>query len=179
MQVFEFSLILQGLDPMDEDIEDRLHEAGCDDAILIVQRGAVILTFAREGQAFSDAMVSACRDAVGAGATVARIEPDHLVNQIEIAARAGLTRAAVSNYVAGSRGDAFPPPCARATTKTPLWDWAEVAAWFCRNGIVGDTAVRRAQIVRRLNIALQSEPLRDPARLAKLVTPGADGAASA
>jgi len=37
------------------------------------------------------------------GATVERIEPDHLVSLADIARRAGLTRAAISLYAKGMR----------------------------------------------------------------------------
>lgn len=142
MKTFEFSIIASGLDPNAEDFADRFFEAGCDDATLSFQKGHIIIDFAREADAIDDAIISAIENVRAAGATVERVEPDPLVNLSEIAARSGLSRAAVSLYAKGARGVGFPAPVARVTTESPLWDWAIVSHWLVENHkLSAETAV--------------------------------------
>lgn len=93
------------------------------------------------------------RDVGRAGARVERVEPDPLVSLSDIAARAGLSRAAISHYALGHRGEGFPAPVARVTTESPLWDWAEVAGWMHRLGKakVDAAAVQQARLVKACN----------------------------
>src|ERR1051326_7892442 len=60
---FEFSIIASGLDPEAEGFADRFFEAGCDDATISVQKGHIILDFAREALSVEDAICSAVDDA--------------------------------------------------------------------------------------------------------------------
>lgn len=155
MKAHEFTIVATGLNPNDEDFENRLFEAGCGDAAVSYQKGVIILEFSREAQTFASALVSACEDVNRAGAKVERIEPDHLVSLSEIAARSGLTRAAVSHYCKGIRGAGFPAPVARVTSESPLWDWVDVSRWMCeRQQLPGDT-VLQARMVREANIVAE------------------------
>jgi predicted DNA-binding transcriptional regulator AlpA len=80
-----------------------------------------------------------------------------LVNQAEIAARTGKTRAAVSNWVSGQRlaGNAFPKPYAFASGA--LWAWADVNEWLRRTtGEAHDgTTYPTPAEVDRANVALE------------------------
>lgn len=116
----------------------------------------LVLDFAREGRSFSHAIVSALSDVRRAGATVERIEPDPLVSLSEIAKRAGLTKAAISNYAHGHREGMFPGPVARVTTDSPLWDWVEVARWLRRRDKIdlGRRELVQARVVRDLNLVI-------------------------
>jgi predicted transcriptional regulator len=144
---FEFGIIASGLDPSADDFETRFFDAGCDDATVSFQKGRIIVDFAREASSIDAAIASAVECVKAAGATVERIEPDPLVNLSDIAARTGLTRAAVSQYSTGDRREDFPLPVARVTTTTPLWDWADVAVWFYRhNQLDRETAVEAMAI---------------------------------
>ena len=96
MTNFEFSIIASGLDPEADDFEDRFYEAGCDDATIGFQKGAIVLDFDREARTLISAMVSAIRDVRRAGAQVNHVEPDYLVNANEIGRRSGHSKAAVS-----------------------------------------------------------------------------------
>jgi hypothetical protein len=156
MREYEFSIIVSGADPADEHFEDRFFDAGCDDATLMLFQGAVAVCFIREADDFVRAILSACRDIARAGATIERLEPDFLVSQAEIAARANLTRSAISNYVSGARGSDFPRPHARVTTASPLWDWVDVASWLYRQDAVSLEAVIEARVTRAMNLALES-----------------------
>ena len=151
MEPFEFTLIASGVDPCAADFEDRFFEAGCDDATISLQKGVVLLDFNRDATSFEAAVTSAIADVEKAGATVDHIEPDHLVHLTDIAKRAGLTKAAISNYAAGHRCVGFPAPVSRVTTESPLWDWVTVAAWLFENGKVPNEVAARARFVRQTN----------------------------
>ncbi len=85
-----------------------------------------------------------------------RFEPDFLVSKAEIAKRANLSRAAVSLYVSGDRGQGFPSPHARITSSSPLWDWVEVSAWLHQNDQLSVDEVVKARISRAVNLAVQN-----------------------
>jgi len=157
METYEFSIIASGLDPSADDFEQRFYAAGCDDATISYQKGHIILDFAREAESVEDAISSAVEGARNAGATVDRVEPDPLVSLSDIATRAHLTKAAISNYCNGKRGRGFPLPVARVTTESPLWDWSRVAAWmleYDRSSFVTREEVLTATVVREANVLL-------------------------
>jgi hypothetical protein len=155
MKTFQFSFVVSGLDPQADDFEDRLFEAGCDDALISVIKGAVILDFDRQAGNFIHAMLSAYGDVRNAGANVVRVEPDPMVTISDIASRAGTTRQYISLLAKGERGRDFPPPVTRVTTESPLWDWRIVARWLFRNGNL-DTSqpVLEAAMVHEINVAI-------------------------
>lgn len=117
MNKFEFSIIASGLDPQAEDFEQRFLNAGCDDATVSFQKGHIIVDFARQAESIGSAIVSAIRNVTAAGAHVERVEPDPLVSLSDIAARTGMTRAAMTQYSKGQRSKDFPAPIARVTTE--------------------------------------------------------------
>jgi hypothetical protein len=154
LKIFDFTVVASGLDPDAGDFADRLFEAGCDDATVSLQKGAIIVDFSREARSFGHALVSAIADVERSGATVVHVEPDHLVSLSDIAARAGITRAAASLYASGRRGKHFPSPVVRVTSDSPLWDWVEVCRWLFRQGRLPRDEVLRARIVRGANVRL-------------------------
>ncbi len=154
--MFEFSIVASGPDPRSDDFETRFYEAGCDDATVSFQKGHIILDFAREAGSFDAALASAIENVTAAGANVDRVEPDPLVSLADIASRAGLTRAAITHYSKGSRARDFPPPVARVTSDSPLWDWAAVAVWMFRHGRLGRDLAVQAVVVKCANDALHS-----------------------
>jgi hypothetical protein len=154
MSKYQFTIIASGLDPEAEDFEDRFFEAGCDDATISVQKGAIIVEFSREAKSFPHALVSAFVNVQRAGAKVVHFEPDHLVNLSEIAQRADMSRAAISLFAKGERARDFPAPVAKVTTESPLWDWVEVARWMYRRRTISLHHVLEARIVRQANMAL-------------------------
>lgn len=159
MKTHSFTLVVAGLDPDADDFEDRFFEAGCDDATISVFKGSILLDFEREAKSFLHAVASAIGNVGKAGATVVRIEPDHLVSLSDIAERTGLTRAAVSLFSQGKRGRDFPPPVARITADTPLWDWEEVARWLYRHARRPEPdrgRIIEARVVKTINRAIGS-----------------------
>lgn len=154
MPVFEFSIIASGVDPAADDFESRFYDAGCDDALVAFQRGHAIIDFSRKAASVEEAIASAIENVRAAGARVERVEPDPLVNLSEISARAGLTRAAVSLYAKGQRGEGFPPPVAKITDESPLWDWAAVARWLVGRRKLAEEKLVIAEVVRAANFAI-------------------------
>jgi transcriptional regulator with XRE-family HTH domain len=163
MPKFEFTLVITGIDPNDDAFEDRLYEAGCDDALVSVVKGAVVLDFVREAKNFTHAVASAILDARKAGADVVRIGPDSYATLSDIAERTGLTRQAVSLLIQGKRGPGgFPPPAARVDSDSPLWDWYTVALWLCRHRKLEDHKLLvQAALTRELNgiLEIKREPI--------------------
>jgi hypothetical protein len=168
METYEFAVIANGIDPEAENFEEAFFAAGCDDATIAFQRGVLILDFAREAKSFAHAVASAIRDVRNAGATVERVEPDSLVSLSDIAKRSGLTKAAVSLYAAGQRGENFPGPITRVTTESPLWDWVQVAQWMRHHHKADLTVddVLKARIVREFNLLVAADRVR-PRRKAR------------
>ncbi|GLR96602.1 putative DNA-binding transcriptional regulator AlpA [Bradyrhizobium diazoefficiens] len=156
MKTFEFSIIASGLDPEAEDFADRFFEAGCDDATISFQKGHIIVDFARDAVSIDAAICSAVDCVAKAGAHVDRVEPDPLVSLSDIAARTGLSRAAITNYSKGDRAENFPPPVARVTSKTSLYDWAAVATWLYQHDQLPRDKAIEAEAVRVANAAIES-----------------------
>ena len=156
MKTFEFSVIASGLDPNAEDFETRFYNSGCDDALVSFQKGHTIIDFAREAETFAEAVASALENVAATGAHIDRLEPDPLVSLSEIANRAKMTRAAITNYHKGHRCEGFPAPVARITSESPLWDWASVAKWLARNNKLPRAVAIEAEIVRQANSAVEA-----------------------
>ena len=170
MKAFDFTVIASGLDPETEDFEDRFFEAGCDDATISFSKGLIVLEFHREAKNFAQAVYSAAADILKAGALLERVEPDYLVSGSDIAARCGLSRAAVSLYAKGERCDHFPPPVLRITSESPLWDWVAVSQWMFRNDKIASSSICvEARVVKRANEMLaDSKSALSQERLAQL-----------
>ncbi|HEX7376396.1 MAG TPA: hypothetical protein VF278_04755 [Pirellulales bacterium] len=75
--VYSFTVILDGLVDITQDLEDRLYEAGCDDALLSCTNGVVYLEFDREAESLAEAIGSAVRDITAAGFSPLQITLDH------------------------------------------------------------------------------------------------------
>jgi predicted DNA-binding transcriptional regulator AlpA len=154
MKTFEFSIVASGLDPQAEDFADRFFEAGCDDATVSFQKSRIVLDFAREADSLEDAIATAVSAVRQAGANVDRVEPDPLVSLADIAARTGMSRAAMTLYSKGERGRRFPAPVAKVTSESPLWDWSSVARWMFERKKLGKEAALEAEIVKCANMAI-------------------------
>jgi hypothetical protein len=70
---YGFTLEVTGINTARENYEDALFEAGCDDALIAVVNGALLLDFHREGVSFEDAVKSASRGVELAGGKVVRV----------------------------------------------------------------------------------------------------------
>ncbi|MGH8164282.1 MAG: hypothetical protein ACREP1_08120 [Rhodanobacteraceae bacterium] len=70
---FAFTVILEGLDDIDDDLANRLFEAGCDDAMLGCCNGVVSLEFDRDSDSLGEAVKTAISDIQAAGCSPAQI----------------------------------------------------------------------------------------------------------
>jgi predicted DNA-binding transcriptional regulator AlpA len=156
MSTYEFLVVASGLDHEAGDFEDRLVVAGCNDATIAFQKGLILVDFDREARSFAEALWSAVGDVQKSGATVRRIEPDDLVSLADIARRAEMSRAAVSNYFAGTRGEGFPVPVAKIGSDNPLWRWSEVSTWLHKRNRLSIEAMEQAQLIAEINDRLRS-----------------------
>jgi predicted DNA-binding transcriptional regulator AlpA len=156
MKTYEFSIIAAGLDPSTDDFETRFFDAGCDDATISFQKGHIIVDFARKADSVEDAITSAIECVKTAGAVVERIEPDPFVNLSDIASRTGMSRAAMSQYSKGHRSKDFPPPIARVTSDSPLWDWATVAKWLFEHRKLTREVAIEAEAVKLANAIIEA-----------------------
>lgn len=156
--VYEFDLILAGLDL--ERGEDHLRslDTAVDDITLASHGGVVRAAVERRARNLADAIRSAVADVEAVpGVTVLRVEPDEHVSQVEIASRLGRSRQSVSQLVSGSRGPGgFPPPAIRSG-HVMLWRWTDVSEWARGAGIADAEAdERRAAVVRAANALLEA-----------------------
>ena len=71
---YDFALVLDGVNGITTELEDRLFEAGCDDATLSFQGGRGYLHFTRVAASYEAAVESAVRDTNSAGVTVDRVD---------------------------------------------------------------------------------------------------------
>ncbi len=62
MNTYKFTLELRGVDEHIPDLEDKLYEANCDDALINFRNGIVSLDFDREALNMEDAIASAIKD---------------------------------------------------------------------------------------------------------------------
>ncbi len=72
--VYEFRVILKGLDDVSEELADALFEAGCDDSTPGVFCGVPHVDFDREANSLEAAIRSAIADVQKAGCVVEKVE---------------------------------------------------------------------------------------------------------
>jgi hypothetical protein len=70
---YAFTLEVSGIDTGRENCENALYEAGCDDALIAVVNGTMLLDFHRDGLSFEDAVKSASDNIELAGGKVVRV----------------------------------------------------------------------------------------------------------
>ena len=159
-KLYQFTLILDGVDDQTPNLEDALFEAGCDDALINYKNGTVYLDFDREDEGLEHAIISAIKavESTDLGAKIVSVAPEHLVNLSDIAERVSMSRQAVSLFVLGARGTKdFPKPVLKIANKSPLWRWGAVAEWFYKQRKIKDhEVVDFANVIEDINAALDS-----------------------
>lgn len=145
-------------DTLDDDAADRLYEAL--DEEIAVEDGPMghFVGFEREAESFLDAVLDMIAELIDLGFEPLAVE-DELVSMSDVAELTGRSRQSISMLVSGQRGAGdFPAPVA-GNVRSPLWHWADVAAWFESNEggpIVGDD---RARTIASINGALANRGL--------------------
>jgi len=160
MNIYEFTLVLDGVEPQTKDLEDKLYSAGCDDALINFRNNTVYLDFDREADTLEDAVISAIKaiENTDLGAKVISVLPDNLVTESEIANKIQVGRQNVSLWVKGERRSKapFPKPVSRISDKSPMWRWADVAKWlYGQNLIRGPEVIEQAKFIEDINAALE------------------------
>ncbi len=163
-QEYDFALIIDGVDELNENIEKALFEAGSDDATFGILYGRLYGEFSRRAKSMQAAILSAIADIQKAdiGARVLRVDDCNLVTASEIARRIGRTRQAVHQYITGVRGPGgFPGPDCHLNDDSPLWAWCEVLYWLVENNFVRADEVESAEAVCMINGLLDTAHQRD------------------
>ena len=75
MPTFDFQVVLNGIQEMDEQTAETLYSAGCDDGTPFSRDGFAAVGFSRDAATLEDAIRSAISDVNRAGFTVAHVEP--------------------------------------------------------------------------------------------------------
>ncbi|KTG24190.1 hypothetical protein AWR38_09355 [Idiomarina sp. WRN-38] len=167
MNTYNFSLVLGGISSRTPLLEDKLYNAGCDDALICFYGSTVYLQFDREAAGFQHAVLSAIQQVESLkGCQVTSVDAGGYVGISDIAERTGLTKQSISLLKEGKRGNGnFPSPLYRLTGKQPLWQWSEVAEWLASYEKIPKQLAAHAELVSNLNLALQ---LRDKTVRAKV-----------
>ncbi|MBS0967404.1 DNA-binding protein [Nissabacter archeti] len=157
MPVYHFSLTLAGVTSATPNLEQHLFEQGCDDALVCAYNQTVYLEFDREAKDFSSALLSAVRDCEAAPLQARVVAADaDLVGLSDIAELTGMTRQAIALLKEGKRGTGnFPSPVQRVKGTSPLWRWADVAAWLADQQRLPPEMAENARQLAALNLALQ------------------------
>jgi hypothetical protein len=164
-EVYEFTLVLEGVNDKTPHLEDILFEAGCDDALINFRNSTVYLDFSRSDSTLENAVLSAILAVEGCnlGAKVIRILPDDLVSASDIAKRLNKDRQLVSLWVKGERRQSqlpFPPPVLKLSEKSPMWRWYSVVKWLYQQNLIADQKiVDYAKFLENINAVLDE---RDP-----------------
>lgn len=177
MSVYDFVLVVDGLDLTNDDDLDRLFQAGLDDATPSVVDTVQYLDVTREAGSYGQALSAALRQAGEAGAIVRHVlevgedgeSRPGLVSLADIARRTGWTREYIRLLASGKRGPGdFPSP--HRGSAPALYTWADVVEWLTRHPAVAASAelIRDMErereisgVTRLANVALELEQL-DP-----------------
>lgn len=128
MKTYHFTIVLEVMTNSTPGHEDRLYEAGCDDAFLCAYGETLYLEFDRESTNAKHAVQSAIDNIESAGAKVRSIQEGGYSSKADIASFAGVTRAAINKYFQNLSG--FPSPVFGITSRSPLYSMPEVAVWL-------------------------------------------------
>lgn len=177
MSVYDFVLIVDGLDLTNDEDLDRLFDAGLDDATPSVVDTVQYLDVTREAGSYGQALSAALRQASQAGAIVRHVlevaengeSRPGLVSLADIARRTGWTREYIRLLASGKRGPGdFPSP--HRDSAPALYAWADVIEWLMQHPsvaasveLIRDMEREReiAGVTRLANVALELEHL-DP-----------------
>jgi hypothetical protein len=139
------------------EIADTLYELGADDCTVSATGRSLILSFDREANNYEEAVLSAIKQVNKIeGVTVKSVDAGQYVGLSDAAELSELTRSALSKFNKGDRGDGtFPSPYLRVGTKTPLFDWAEIAKWLEERQLVESGIAENARFTSNINMALK------------------------
>ena len=160
MTTYTFEIVVGGIKIVSNDdlfdISDALFEAGCTDSHPAAYGGTLYVPFTRESDSYETAVETAIEQIESIdGLKCVSIDVGGIVSLADAAELAGLTRATLSKYSKGQRGNGdFPSPISRVDSSRPLWSWSDVAAWLEHRGAVDSEIVTRANTTHAINTAL-------------------------
>jgi hypothetical protein len=157
--IFNFTLVLRGMNKITSQLEDSLYESGCDDAMVHSGNGSLYLTFDRLDTSLEKAVSSAIKDVEkNQKLEVAVVEPADFVTVAEIARRAGYSREYIRKLIKGERGNGyFPAPLAGSSSTTLIYSWVEVTSWLSVSNILkNNDALIMAKIIKQFNDQLNN-----------------------
>ena len=157
--IFNFTLVLRGINKITSQLEDSLYESGCDDAMVHSGNGSLYLTFDRLDTSLEKAVSSAIKDVEkNQKLEVAVVEPADYVTVAEIARRAGYSREYIRKLIKGERGNGyFPAPLAGSSSTTLIYSWVEVTSWLSVSNILkNNDALIMAKIIKQFNDQLNN-----------------------
>ena len=157
--IFNFTLVLRGMNKITSQLEDSLYESGCDDAMVHSGNGSLYLTFDRLDTSLEKAVSTAIKDVEkNKKLEVAVVEPADFVTVAEIARRAGYSREYIRKLIKGERGNGyFPAPLAGSSSTTLIYSWVEVTSWLSVSNILkNNDALKMAKIIKEFNDQLNN-----------------------
>ena len=157
--IFNFTLVLRGMNKITSQLEDSLYESGCDDAMVHSGNGSIYLTFDRLDTSLEKAVSSAIKDVEkNQKLEVAVVEPADFVTVAEIARRAGYSREYIRKLIKGERGNGyFPAPLAGSSSTTLIYSWVEVTSWLSVSHILKNNDIlKMAKIIKQFNDQLNN-----------------------
>jgi len=141
-----------------EKIEERLFEAGCDDAIIgFGQKGRIALNFTREAESAEVAILSALRNVKAAlpHANLVEAAPD-LVGVSDMAGVLGFSRQNMRKLIQ-THSASFPLPLHEGASS--IWHLADVLAWFSekQKRAIQQELMGVAQVTRGVNLTRETD----------------------
>lgn len=157
---YQFTLILNNVNEFTPGLEDKLYEAGCDDALINFRNGTVYLDFDRSASSLKEAVISAIKQVESSSlhAIVGGVAPDNFVTESEVAQRLSMKRQTISLWIKKQRrvSTPFPSPKLNLSNKSPLWKWNEITEWLYANHIIKQKEiVDNAIFIEDINAALE------------------------
>ncbi|MCA1767123.1 MAG: hypothetical protein LC639_02685, partial [Idiomarina sp.] len=97
MNTYNFSLVLNGVSSRTPLLDNKLYQAGCDDALVCFYGSTVYLQFDREAESFQQAVLSAIQQVESLdGCSVSSVDAGGYVGISDIAEYSGLTKQSIS-----------------------------------------------------------------------------------
>ncbi len=159
---FDFTLVVSGIDPMDDTFPNAVYEGGGSDATISSRSGVVHVSFSRKRPSLIEAIFSAIHEVEKANpkAQVVRVDDANLLNQAQMGVLVHKTRQMVNQYIAGKKGPGgFPAPACEFPNGKRLWDWSTASLWFFKAGILGMDRCKEAELIRAINNQLERRVL--------------------
>lgn len=130
MNTYHFTIIVRDANAFDDELDDVLFEAGCDDALICRVDDVVYLEFDRVSDTAKNAIMTAFDNLNQAGFYDLILQEKGVTSLAEMAKRLGVSRSAMSHYAKNKRGQGnFPKPVA-ILSGSNLYAWREVADWL-------------------------------------------------